>query len=101
MAGARATVKEQWNRQRFPLEAGPGPGERAPLQGVDLRLDQFDLSAPTKVLLESQVGSVVKPLEESAAVAELFWASLEEDSQVHQDRDKQLLLAIFNPMLCD
>jgi len=75
--------------------------EREELQGVDLRLDAFDLSAPKKVLLESEYGSIVRPLDECVAVGDLFWKSISDDSQMLQDSDKQFLHDIFNPTMSD
>jgi hypothetical protein len=76
-------------------------GRPQELQGVDLRLDQFDLSAPKKVSLEAERGSLAKPVEECAAVGELFWKSLEGSSQALRESDRQLLRDIFNPALSD
>merc|ERR1719482_2555291 len=88
-----------------PVLAAPAALTRAPqrlgygkdLQGVDLRLDQFDLSEPMTVSLESECGAFVKPLDDCASVSELFWASLSDSSQALQERDKHFLQDIFNP----
>jgi len=73
---------------------------RAPqLQGVDLRLDQFDLSEATQMSDEDHIE--VKPLEECVAVGDAFFACLDGSNQLLNDGDRALLQSIFNPALSD
>jgi len=73
------------------------------LEGVDLRLDNFDLSVAKRVSLEAQSGSwgnLVKPLDECMSLGESFWSSLGKSSPF-QESDQALLKNIFNPFLTD
>lgn len=71
---------------------------RAPqLQGVDLRLDQFDLSEATRVESEG----VPKPLEECVAMGPAFFECLDGSKQLLGEEDKALLQSVFCPMLSD
>jgi hypothetical protein len=71
---------------------------RAPqLQGVDLRLDQFDLSEATRVSSESEW----KALNECAAVGDAFFACLDGSKQFLNEEDRTLLKTVFNPALTD
>jgi hypothetical protein len=76
------------------------------LQGVDLRLDQFDLSEAKRVSLEAPAGSWgsdVKPLDECAEMSCAFFASIDgkAGSKLLKDDDHALLSSIFNPALTD
>jgi len=67
------------------------------LQGVDLRLDSFDLSSTTRVARHIQP----KILEEGTLLGEEFWSLLDaDDGFLHDDR-KALLKSIFNCELSD
>jgi len=80
--------------------AGP-PGR---LQGVDLRLDNFDLSEAKRISPEAQEGSwsgELKSLDDCVAVGEIFWSSLESDSKIFKDEDRTLLREIFSSKLTD
>jgi len=81
------------------MSAAPGR-----LQGVDLRLDNFDLSEAKRVTLETQSrswGDLVKPLDECHSLGEAFWSALEGDSSPFKESDQALFRAIFNPCLSD
>jgi len=81
------------------MSAAPGR-----LQGVDLRLDNFDLSEAKRVVLEAQSrswGNLVKPLDECHSLSEAFWSALEGDSSPFKETDQALLRSIFNPCLSD
>lgn len=91
-------------------KAGAGyiPGARAllapNLQGVDLRLDQFDLSEPKRMSLEVQAGSWgshVKSLDECVAVGSSFFAALDGSKKVFKEADHALLLKVLHPTLSD
>jgi hypothetical protein len=74
------------------------------LQGVDMGLDQFDLSQPRKVALEAPYGSwcdAAQSLDSCTPVAQHFWRSIAEDSKVFRKEDSNLLRAIFNKSLSD
>merc|ERR1719456_842225 len=69
------------------------------LQGVDLRLDSFDLSAAKRVSLEAQEGSwgsEARSLDECVAVADAFWSGLDSDSVHFKEEDRSLLRRVFN-----
>merc|ERR1719456_1921985 len=72
------------------------------LQGVDLRLDSFDLSSAKRVSLEAQEGSwgsEARSLDECVAVGTAFWSGLEENSKLFKEEDRNLLQRIFNDQL--
>lgn len=73
------------------------------LQGVDLRLDSFDLSSARHVSLEVQAGSwgnLIKPLDDCITLGDAFWSSFDSTGPF-KDGDKALLKSIFNPCLSD
>jgi hypothetical protein len=78
---------------------------RAPqLQGVDLRLDQFDLSEATHMSPEEQAGGWacdVKPLDDCVAVGDAFFACLDGSKELLNDEDRTLLQSVFHPALSD
>jgi hypothetical protein len=82
----------------------PGaPQLQSSLQGVDLRLDSFDLSSATRVSLEAREGSwshEAKPLDECVTMADAFWKNLEA-TENFKEQDRSLLSDIFNSKLCD
>jgi hypothetical protein len=84
---------------RLATSIGGGIGmARAPqLQGVDLRLDQFDLSEATRVSSDAEL----KPLSECAAVGDAFFACLDGSKQLLNGEDWALLKSVFNPALAD
>lgn len=87
-----------------PMGASIGAAHPGRLQGVDLRLDSFDLSEAKRVSAEAQEGTwtgALKTVDECVAVGDTFWSSLEDGSQVFKDSDHQLLKAIFHPKLSD
>merc|ERR1719199_57095 len=77
--------------------AVPGLPEQR-LQGVDLRLDQFDLTTPKRVPLEAPLGSWgenADSLDACIAVGDTFWSSIGENSKVFNKEDSSLLRAVF------
>lgn len=94
-----------------PLSAGGYPqplvsaaGIPPRLQGVDLRLDSFDLSELKRVPLEAQSGSWscdVKSLDECVEVGSAFFACLDGSPTHFKDDDRALLKSVFNPALTD
>merc|ERR1712070_193142 len=68
------------------------------LQGVDLRLDNFDLSETKRVTLLDIEG---KPLDECFTMGNAFWSCLEDESSHLQEENRELLRQIFSPELSD
>jgi len=69
-------------------------------RGVDLNLDEFDLSTHTRVAPEVSVGSWGS--EAAANISKAFWSSISEnDGPVFKDEDKNLLKKVFNEKLSD
>merc|ERR1719454_1493422 len=87
------------------LSAGVSAMPGAPrLQGVDLRLDKFDLSDAKRVSLEVQAGSwggQVKSLDECCAVGSTFFACIDNSEKMFKDEDQELLRKLFHPKLSD
>lgn len=76
------------------------------IHGVDLRLDQFDLSEAKKTLLEVPPGSWsghVKPLDQCVSIGSSFFACLDLDSAENllKPEDHVLLRKVFDPTLSD
>jgi hypothetical protein len=73
------------------------------LQGVDLRLDNFDLTSVTRVSKETQGSwaTDVRPLDECMALGDAFWTSLDESKDVFKAEDHTLLKKVFNSSLSD
>merc|ERR1712227_1154885 len=74
------------------------------LQGVDLRLDNSDLSSARHVSLEVHAGSwgkLIRPLDDCITLSSGFWSSLDSDPCPFKECDQALLKAIFNPHLSD
>jgi hypothetical protein len=70
----------------------------ARVQGVDLNLDEFNLSAPTDVA----ISGVVAKLDAGADISAAFWMNLEEGiPSMFSEEDRQLLVQVFNPALSD
>jgi len=71
-------------------------------RGVDLNLDQFDLSEPTRMTSQRTAGSWGSILESETPVSDAFWSAItsDVDSKV-EGKDKSLLRDIFNPHLSD
>merc|ERR1719183_1083808 len=84
-------------RLATPIGAGVGMARAPQLQGVDLRLDQFDLSEATHIELAEDV----KPLEDCVAMGDAFFACLDGSKQLLNEEDNNLLKSIFNPVLSD
>jgi len=83
--------------------AGPLPQLTAPIKtgdprGVDLNLDQFNLSEPVPV---QGGGWAVAPDLKCAAIGSTFFASIDGPGSEFNEEDKNLLKAIYDPSLCD
>jgi len=68
-------------------------------RGVDLNLDEFNLSAPVKRPMEALGGSWIS--ESNVALGDAFWANLDSGSDVFTEGDKDLLKKLFNASLSD
>lgn len=73
------------------------------LQGVDLRLDSFDVTSAKHVSLETRMvtSDYVQTLDECTSIGDAFWACIEHDSEVFQEEDRSLFKEVFNPALSD
>jgi hypothetical protein len=87
------------------MAAGLSTMPSAPrLQGVDLRLDQFDLSEAKRVSLEAQEGSwhgQARSLDECCAFGSAFFACIDGTEKMFKEEDMSLLQKIFHPSLTD
>lgn len=86
----------------MPIQTRPSLGITAVLgadpRGVDLNLDQFNLSQPVKVQGESWSASQdVK----CASLGSTFFQSIDGSGNEFTEDDKKLLRAIYSPSLCD
>jgi hypothetical protein len=83
----------------------PLPKEENPLQGVDLRLDNFDLSEAKAISAEEYGGAWTSPIEsldECVSMGAFFWSNLDDDSKKPlPDSDRTLLRSVFHPVLSD
>ena len=71
-------------------------------QGVDLNLDDFSLSVPTKVAAQAVAGSWGVNAGELAAVSKGFWENISPGADsVFTGEDRALLRDIFNPHMSD
>jgi len=84
-------------RAAMPRAGLTAVGRAAMPRGVDLNLDEFDLST-TQVTTKGEVES----LEACLPIGSAFWSNIfSESGSVFKEEDKNLLMAIFNPRLCD
>merc|ERR1719324_2373091 len=70
------------------IGAGVGMARAPQLQGVDLRLDQFDLAEATRMSEEELAGgwaTEVKPLEDCVAMGDAFFACLDNSNELLKD----------------
>mmetsp|Transcript_129686 Transcript_129686/g.315030 ORF Transcript_129686/g.315030 Transcript_129686/m.315030 type:complete len:437 (-) Transcript_129686:34-1344(-) len=88
----------QFQRSFGPMGIQPSRVSADLAKGVDLNLDEFNLSAPSD--LERQ--DICVQLAAGADISSLFWSSLgNETPSVFSDEDKSLLKKVFNPNLSD
>jgi len=75
------------------------PSEGMP-KGVDLNLDKFDVSQPTRV--STEVPLVQMGGDACAAIGEAFWSNIDGcNESVFKAEDKSMLACLFNPCLSD
>mmetsp|Transcript_66648 Transcript_66648/g.104176 ORF Transcript_66648/g.104176 Transcript_66648/m.104176 type:complete len:1210 (+) Transcript_66648:73-3702(+) len=87
-----------------PTRLGAGSVAELQFQGVDLRLDSFDLSSTTRVAPEERVGTCLSefgPLDDCVAIADAFWSSLDASANYLKNQDQALLREVFKPTLTD
>lgn len=87
------------------LRGAPGVMRAAP-KGVDLNLDEFNLSEATKVMNEATaagwgVKSCLSPDAASQVIGQAFWENLDSSNSTFEEEDKVMLKALFNPKLSD
>jgi hypothetical protein len=83
------------------LAASIGGIAPARLQGVDLRLDNFDLSEAKNISSETlEWCGELQPLEAGVSVGKIFWSGLE-DAKIFKDEDRALLRKVFDRKLSD
>lgn len=72
-------------------------------QGVDLNLDEFNLTTAEKLTSGGACQLNTGPQERSIAINDSFWSELDgrAGESVFAEEDKQLLRSIFNPFLSD
>jgi len=69
-------------------------------QGVDLNLDNFELSTPARVA--TQASAVQYAQHVASAIGNVFWSTLDgAKGSVFKDEDHNLLADLFNPCLSD
>merc|ERR1719491_2933532 len=90
-------------RLKRPWEAIPGLNLMPDIlpadpRGVDLNLDQFNLTKPVQVEGTSwSAGQDVK----CAPLGPSFWSSIDGDGSGFREDDRKLLRAVFNPRVSD
>eukprot|EP00415_Alexandrium_ostenfeldii_P000832 UN0832 len=93
-----ATLSAGLATRQFQRSFGPMGVQPARVAGVDLNLDEFNLSAPTD--LERM--DICVQLDAGADITKAFWSSLDSESPTQfSNEDKNLLNRIFNPKLSD
>jgi hypothetical protein len=73
-------------------------GLTARIQGVDLRLDNFNVSEPKQVNTEDYI---VSTLDKCTAFGDFFWSCLETGEDLFKEEDRLMLKEVFNPALSD
>jgi len=91
MRAAPARTRRAWR---------PEPQARADPRGVDLNLDNFDLSTATRLASQASMAQIGE--DACAAIGKDFWANVDiNNGSVFDVEDKSLLAKLFNPHLCD
>merc|ERR1719210_2151336 len=93
-----ATLSAGLATRQFQRSFGPMGVQPARVSGVDLNLDEFNLSAPTEVARSD----IIARLDEGADISAAFWMNLEDDvPSMFTEEDRLLLKQVFNPALSD
>merc|ERR1719414_1191744 len=93
-----ATLSAGLATRQFQRSFGPMGVQPARVSGVDLNLDEFNLSAPTELARSD----IVAKLDEGVDISEAFWTNIEDDmTSMFNEEDRLLLNQVFNPALSD
>merc|ERR1719471_1158346 len=93
-----ATLSAGLATRQFQRSFGPMGVQPARVAGVDLNLNEFNLSAPTDL----ERSDIVAKLDEGVDISEAFWMNIEGNSSSMFNEDDRLLLSqVFNPALSD
>merc|ERR1719210_2574997 len=93
-----ATLSAGLATRQFQRSFGPMGVQPARVSGVDLNLDELNLSAPTEVARSD----IIARLGEGADISAAFWMNLEDDvPSMFTEEDRLLLRQVFNPTLSD
>merc|ERR1719350_510411 len=93
-----ATLSAGLATRQFQRSFGPMGVQPARVSGVDLNLDEFNLSAPTEIARSD----IVAKLDEGVDISEAFWMNIEDDvNSMFNKEDRLLLGQVFNPALSD
>merc|ERR1740123_84109 len=88
----------QFQRSFGPMGVQPARVSAGVARGVDLNLDEFNLSAPTEI----SRSDIVAKLDQGVDISEAFWMNLEDDvTSMFNEEDRVLLNQVFNPVLSD
>mmetsp|Transcript_108544 Transcript_108544/g.339540 ORF Transcript_108544/g.339540 Transcript_108544/m.339540 type:complete len:579 (+) Transcript_108544:1-1737(+) len=88
----------QFQRSFGPMGVQPSRVSSGLARGVDLNLDEFNLSAPTQVARQS----AALGLDSGADISAAFWSVIGEDAASALGKeDKTLLRSVFHPSLSD
>jgi len=94
-----ATLSAGLATRQFQRSFGPMSVQPSRVAGVDLNLDEFNLSAPTPV---SREGGSALQSDAGVDISAAFWSSINDESaSMFSKEDKTLLRSIFNPSLSD
>jgi len=93
-----ATLSAGLATRQFQRSFGPMGVQPARVAGVDLNLNEFNLSAPTQAKRQDVAGQLAEGIDISSA----FWSNVEGvDNTMFSKEDQSLLQRIFNPSLSD
>merc|ERR1719151_261715 len=93
-----ATLSAGLASRQFQRSFGPMGVQPARVSGVDLNLDEFNLSAPTELARSD----IVAKLDEGVDISEAFWMNIEDDmTSMFNEEDRLLLNQVFNQTLSD
>merc|ERR1719210_570115 len=93
-----ATLSAGLATRQFQRSFGPMGVQPARVSGVDLNLDEFNLSAPSEIARSD----IIAKLDEGVDISGAFWMNLEDDmTSMFNEEDRLLLNQVFNPALSD
>merc|ERR550525_2115052 len=93
-----ATLSAGLATRQFQRSFGPMGVQPARVSGVDLNLDEFNLSAPSEIARSD----IVAKLDEGVDISGAFWTNLEDHlTSMFNEEDRLLLNQVFNPALSD